>query len=610
LWNEGGDSISLNLQDNAGKSRKEILSGSEKEYKVLFPADHNFSRNSTSRFIYQDHKRDYYVEPKINIFKRASESLRDASKIVIPRLQLESATPIKYLKQDDLVSVEKTDRFNQLSSVNINQLVESEKIEASTAMQIYSTKTITAPISSEIGVQSLSASATVRDNYLSSYFVNTKLYFKPFFHAYICKFMEALDQNGTEGLLNLYNQQFSDLQVTFISGGISGGNIPTGITNNFKAIYQPNESNVSTPYPMEEVDFSHAGAYSLYNWELFFHIPMLLANRLSKNQRFEEAMRWYHFVFDPTTNDTLTSSARYWQVVPLRNTPEETLDSLFKQLQNPVGDPKRKELEAAITAWRDNLFNPHLIARMRLSAYQKNVVIKYLDNLIAWADNLFRQDTIESINQATQLYILAAELLGKRPDKIPARGTIQALNYAELETQGLNAFSNALVKLETIFPFFNLQTVKQNKSGTASILNTAVQSWYFCLPDNEKLLGYWDTVADRLFKIRHCQNIEGIERKLALFEPPIDPALLVQAVAGGIDFNSVLADLNSPLPYYRFNYIVLKALEICADLKVLGNSLLSALEKRDGESLTMMRSRHETLLLDLGGSQENNIPVR
>ena len=41
---------------------------------------------------------------------------------------------------------------------------------------------------------------------------------------------------------------------------------------------------------------------------------------------------------------------------------------------------------------------------------------------------------------------------------------------------------------------------------------------YFCLLPNAKLLGYWDTVADRLFKIRHCMNIEGVVRQLALFE--------------------------------------------------------------------------------------------
>ena len=41
------------------------------------------------------------------------------------------------------------------------------------------------------------------------------------------------------------------------------------------------------------------------------------------------------------------------------------------------------------------------------------------------------------------------------------------------------------------------------------------------MPQNDKLLGYWDTVADRLFKIRHCMNIEGVVRQLPLFEPPI-----------------------------------------------------------------------------------------
>ncbi len=51
---------------------------------------------------------------------------------------------------------------------------------------------------------------------------------------------------------------------------------------------------------------------------------------------------------------------------------------------------------------------------------------------------------------------------------------------------------------------------------------------YFCVPRNDKLLSYWDTVADRLFKIRNSLNIQGIFRQLPLFEPPIDPAMLAQ----------------------------------------------------------------------------------
>jgi hypothetical protein len=52
------------------------------------------------------------------------------------------------------------------------------------------------------------------------------------------------------------------------------------------------------------------------------------------------------------------------------------------------------------------------------------------------------------------------------------------------------------------------------------------------------MLSYWDTVADRLYKIRHCMNIEGVVRQLALFEPPIDSGKLVKAIAAGVDISS------------------------------------------------------------------------
>jgi len=58
---------------------------------------------------------------------------------------------------------------------------------------------------------------------------------------------------------------------------------------------------------------------------------------------------------------------------------------------------------------------------MRVVAYMKAVVMRYIDNLIAWGDQLFRRDTIESINEATQIYILAAQILGRRPESIPPR---------------------------------------------------------------------------------------------------------------------------------------------------------------------------------------------
>jgi hypothetical protein len=73
----------------------------------------------------------------------------------------------------------------------------------------------------------------------------------------------------------------------------------------FKDEYNPNESDPSLEvnFHKKELDLSEGGAYSVYNWELFFHAPLAIAVHLSKNQRFAEAQRWFHFIFDPTSND-------------------------------------------------------------------------------------------------------------------------------------------------------------------------------------------------------------------------------------------------------------------------------------------------------------------
>ena len=80
--------------------------------------------------------------------------------------------------------------------------------------------------------------------------------------------------------------------------------------------------------------------------------------------------------------------------------------------------------------------------------------MKYLDNLIAWGDHLFRQDTIETLNEATQLYVLAANLLGPEAAARPARCTSRSSKtYAQLKAAGIDKFGNALVELENQFPF-------------------------------------------------------------------------------------------------------------------------------------------------------------
>jgi hypothetical protein len=337
-------------------------------------------------------------------------------------------------------------------------------------------------------------------------------------------------------------------------------------------------------------------SYSIYNWEATFHAPMQLVDRLLKSQQFEQALKMCHYVFNPYEKGT--GKERFWQFPPFKVVDaENVLEKLFLSLQPNTPDA----VDGQINEWRDNPFQPHVIARSRPVAYMKWVVMKYIEILIAWGDYLFRQDTIETLNQATQLYVLAAHIYGPRGQLIPKRGKIQPQTYNSLLDKW-DAFGNAMVELELAFPFSNQTPFSSGSSngvvGLANVFGFAT-SLYFCIPDNPKLRGLRDTIDDRLFKIRHCQNIEGVFRKLPLFEPPIDPALLVQAAAQGLSLSSVLNDLNSPVPNYRFYYLLQKALELCSELKSMGNAFLSAKEKGDAESLSKLRAGHESTMQNL-----------
>ncbi|HEU4932633.1 MAG TPA: neuraminidase-like domain-containing protein, partial [Pyrinomonadaceae bacterium] len=397
--------------------------------------------------------------------------------------------------------------------------------------------------------------------------------FSTYYHPSIPVFFKSLNHSGVSGLLSLANQRLIDSPIVFDD-------------------YSADATQVDiTAKPREDVDFSYSGAYSVYNWELFFHTPFLIATQLSKNQRFEEAQKWFHYIFDPTATDSPENSGtpgpeRFWRVKPLYKQALEgtkTLEDLFKDTD---------ALKAQITEWQANPFKPHVIARLRLVTYMKAVVMRYIDNLIAWGDQLFRRDTIESINEATQLYILAAQILGRRPEQIPARAKAKVQTFRSLDDQSdLNGLANASVEIEGFVSPSVIPPADDSGDGMPLMP-------FFGIPGNDKLLGYWKTVADRLFKIRHCQNIDGIVRSLPTFESPIDPALLVKAAGVGVDVASALSDINVALPHYRFNVMLQKATELCGEVKSLGGALLSALEKRDAEEMALLRSTHEMKVLN------------
>jgi hypothetical protein len=366
----------------------------------------------------------------------------------------------------------------------------------------------------------------------------------------------------------------------------------------FDKTYAPSAL-VTAPYPVRELDFTPSAAYGVYNWELFYHIPFTIAVNLSRNQRFAESQRWFHYIFDPTDDSTAPSPERFWKVRPFHYVEVRKIEDVLINLSTGQDADLWQETFNSIAAWRDAPFRPHVVARYRQSAYMLKTVMAYLDNLVQWGDSLFRQDTRETINEATQLYVLAANILGPRPQAVPSKGSVRTQSYNDLRPD-LDAFSNALRDVEADIPF-DLAPHPPEVSDNAprATIQSIGRSLYFAVPRNDKLLGYWDTVADRLFKIHNSLNIQGVFRQLALFEPPIDPALLARAAAAGVDIGATISGTNQPLPLVRFRMLIQKASEVCQEVKSLGSNLLAAMEKEDNEALSILRAKHERVILQL-----------
>jgi len=496
---------------------------------------------------------------------------------------------------------------------------------------------------------------------------------------------EGAREDDKYHLRRLNTELAGTLRKTLFQGGVSellatGTQVDLGEP---ELPFDLESQHVNDAATVGEVNFN--GPLGAYFREIFFHIPVLIANHLNSQQKFEEAQKWYHYVFDPTAS-------------PLENNADDEEDRNwryreFRQLDPPslrdqlAGDTA----EGALEAYKENPFNPHAVARQRFTAYQKATVMKYVDNLLDWGDDLFARDTREAINEASLLYKMASDILGDRPaelgdcgEKRPPR-TYETVHeafdqddessdeessdfLAEIETtvlrkvhqgggqdrEGAGRFevlpSSYVYRMaERAYPAAPIagETVEIGGDGASDrnigelavggaisnrVIGRTVESGnpvtnesifdetgygrpvgipdlgikvveqaspVFCIPNNERLLDYWDRVEDRLFKIRHCMNIEGVKRQLALFAPPVEPGLLARARAAGLSPQEALDTASGELPPYRFRYLVNKARQYVQTVKGFGTSLLSAVEKRDAEELAQIENTHRKNVLKL-----------
>ena len=117
----------------------------------------------------------------------------------------------------------------------------------------------------------------------------------------------------------------------------SGEPQPFFYVDDFVAQYSPNSNSVDQPYPVKNIDFTYNGAYSIYNWELFFHVPLLIAIHLSQNQKFQDAQNWFHYIFDPTDNSPGPTPERFWKVEPFQYTDVRLIEDILVNLAHEAG---------------------------------------------------------------------------------------------------------------------------------------------------------------------------------------------------------------------------------------------------------------------------------
>ncbi len=411
--------------------------------------------------------------------------------------------------------------------------------------------------------------------------------FRTFWHPQAVGFLRVAEGLGTPRMLSYGNQALDGSTDLMLERS----------RQDFFHLYNPS-SIVSSDWPRANVDFSVDGAYADYNWELFYHAPLLIAQRLSEAGRFEEAERWFRLLYDPSRGRLAKDPASAYQTFPLRHAEDQRVENMLLFLKDGT---LREEFEKQVDRLNRFPYQPHLIARHRISAYQKALFMRYLDHLLAWGDMLFRRayasDNRTDLETASSRYDLVAKLLGERPDSLPDRtgGTVGCFLSLLL---GSGASSLEDVQLwDPVARFAELIDGSIVSSEPLANDGEGIPELYFCVPHNDKLLEYWDTLAERLTNLRTCRDIEGVERTLSLYGRRIDPGLLVRATAQGLDIDVLLGYLAVPLPRFRFSAMLQRAREAADRAGGFGQSLLSTIEKRESEELARLRSGHEIALL-------------
>ncbi|HFK3782600.1 TPA: hypothetical protein ACG1RN_001585 [Klebsiella oxytoca] len=322
--------------------------------------------------------------------------------------------------------------------------------------------------------------------------------------------------------------------------------------------------------PDTPMDFS--GANGLYFWELFFHMPWLVAYRLYQERQFAEAQQWYNAIFNPSARDRVSANPDY---------PEPDYWSV-----RPLVEMSSSAAQAS-AVWLTT--DPDALAVADPVHYQKAIFMAYVANLMGAADASYRLQTSDGLSLARLQYGQVKDLLGMRPDLTILNQWLPCTLQEAADSLSASESLRQFAQTDAAFPLF---------SGRFCAASTVATSDRFMAPLNAQLLSYWNTLDSRLYNLHHSLTIDGQPMTVPLYAPLVNPAnLMTQSIQGG-SLTCSANNLAASIPPYRFSVMLQRAKSAAATLGQLGQTLLSYCERGDSTSLQELNQQQ---LLDISG---------
>ncbi|WP_337152315.1 neuraminidase-like domain-containing protein [Morganella morganii] len=367
-------------------------------------------------------------------------------------------------------------------------------------------------------------------------------------------FIPLLKENRNYILLCARYQSGITEVIRFVPDG-NGWQLETNYPHTFPGL----ESVSGLSQPDEPMDFS--GANALYFWELFYYTPMMVAMRLLQEQNFTEANRWISYIWRPSAN-----GAGDWRVRPLKEDTSWNADPL-------------------------DSVDPDAVAQNDPMHYKVSTLMKLLDLLIARGDSAYRMLERDTLTEAKMWYMQALGLLGDKPlTLISSDWNNPSLSDAADQTKTKQR-QDEISRLRS--------------GGLLPEVRTANTLTGLFLPQqNEKLLGYWQTLEMRLFNLRNNLAIDGQPLSLPIFAAPADPAALLSAASAASGGSKALPSADG-IPAMRFPQALDSARSLTGQLMQFGSTLQGLIERQDAEAMSeLLQNQAGELMLSSLRMQE------